>query len=147
MNTEVDTEILRAKGLRVTAPRLAVLAVIREGHHMTADNVADAVGKRLGSISKQAVYDVLAVLTQAHIIRKVVIEGRGSWYELESGDNHHHVMCLSCGKFEDVPCVTGLAPCLDPPVDRGYIIEVADVIYRGLCPACQQKKKNPLKGS
>lgn len=137
MNQIDDRDLLRSHGLRVTAPRMATLAVIREHHHMSADDVASAVRERLGSISKQAIYDVLTALTDVHIIRRVVIEGRGSWFELDSGDNHHHITCIRCGKFQDVPCATGLAPCLDPSEDHGFHVEVAEVVYRGICPECQ----------
>lgn len=138
MNQVDDRELLRLHGLRVTAPRLATLAVVRDNDHMSAEAVAAEVRERLGSISKQAIYDVLTALSEVHIIRRVVIEGRGAWYELDSGDNHHHITCNQCGKFEDIPCATGVAPCLDPPEDLGYIIETAEVVYRGICPACQQ---------
>lgn len=132
-----DRDLLRSRGLRVTAPRIATLGVIREHHHMSADDVASAVRERLGSISKQAIYDVLTALSEAHLIRRVVIEGRGSWYELDAGDNHHHIACVRCGKFEDVPCATGLAPCLDPSEDHGFHVQTAEVVYRGICPECQ----------
>ncbi|MDO5080458.1 Fur family transcriptional regulator [Buchananella hordeovulneris] len=137
MTIDHDRQQLRTVGLRVTAPRLATLAVVREQQHLTAEAIADQVRERLGSISKQAVYDVLAALTDAHLLRKVVLEGRGARYEVESGDNHHHVWCTRCGKFQDIPCVKKSAPCLQPPIDLGYTIEVADVVYRGLCPDCQ----------
>ena len=142
VSAQEDQMRLREHGLRVTAPRLSTLAVIRESGHMSADAVATAVRDRLGSISKQAIYDVLTVLTDVHIIRRVVIEGRGAWYELEAGDNHHHITCTRCGRFDDIPCVTGVAPCLDPPEDLGYIIEKAEVVYRGICPACQQSESS-----
>lgn len=140
VNQVDDRDLLREHGLRVTAPRMATLSVIREHHHMSADDVASAVRERLGSISKQAIYDVLTALTDVRIIRRVVIEGRGSWYELDKGDNHHHITCTVCGKFTDVPCATGQAPCLDPSDDHGFHVHVAEVVYRGVCPECQQQQ-------
>ncbi|WP_336249305.1 Fur family transcriptional regulator [Stomatohabitans albus] len=146
MSTEHDREMLRANGLRATEPRLAVLAVVRDHQHLMADEVADGVRRRLGSISRQTIYDVLAVLTEAHILRRVIVQGRGSHYEIDADDNHHHVWCWRCGKFEDVSCPVGSAPCLSPSTDTGFRIDVADVVYRGLCPACQDVENNLEKG-
>lgn len=129
---------LRAAGLRVTSPRLATLQVIQQHPHSTADDVASAVRERLGTVSKQAIYDVLHALTDAALLRRMAVDGRGSQYELEVGDNHHHVVCRECGRLEDVPCPVGAAPCLEPPVDHGFEVDQAEVIYRGLCARCRQ---------
>lgn len=126
---------LRTAGLRVTAPRLAALAVIDERPHGDAETIADAVRARLGTVSKQAVYDVLHALTDAGIVRRVPVGERRARYELHR-DNHHHLVCRACGRIEDVPCAVGAAPCLEPSDASGFVIEQADVVYRGLCSAC-----------
>lgn len=128
---------LRAAGLRVTAPRLAVLAVVAEHPHSDADAVATAARSRLGAVSRQAVYDVLHVLTAAGLLRRISVDDRRGRYELHRHDNHHHVICRDCGVIVDVPCATGQAPCLDAPDQLGFEIEQADVVFRGLCPACR----------
>lgn len=129
---------LRLVGLRVTAPRLATLAAIEERPHSDADQVATAVRERLGTVSKQAVYDVLAALTDHALVRRISADGRRARYELQTLDNHHHMVCRSCGALQDVPCQLGVAPCLEPADDHGYDLEVAEVLYLGLCPSCQQ---------
>ncbi|MGA4507468.1 Fur family transcriptional regulator [Propionibacteriaceae bacterium G1746] len=136
VNDEYPT-MLRRVGLRVTAPRLAALAAIHDLPHSDADQVAGAVRERLGTVSKQAVYDVLAALTDHGLVRRVAADGHRARYELQTLDNHHHMVCRSCGALEDVPCQVGEAPCLEPSIDHGYDLEVAEVLYLGLCPSCR----------
>lgn len=130
-------EALKTAGLRVTAPRLAVLGVVAEHPHAKAEEVAGMVRERLGAVSKQAIYDVLHALSEVGILRQVIVDGRKSQYELETGDNHHHVYCAVCGHMEDVPCHNPPAPCMLPPVETGFEFHSADVVYRGRCRECQ----------
>ncbi|MFC7464390.1 Fur family transcriptional regulator [Brachybacterium sp. GCM10030252] len=130
---------LRNAGLRVTAPRLATLEVVAEHPHADADSVAHAVRERLGAVSRQAVYDVLHALTEVELLRRVPVAGRSARYELHEHDNHHHLECRVCGRLEDVPCAIGEAPCLLPHDDLGFEIEVAEVVYRGVCAACRDE--------
>ncbi|MEE1618086.1 Fur family transcriptional regulator [Brachybacterium sp. J153] len=130
------TAALRGAGLRVTAPRLATLDAVTEHPHADADTIAQAVRERLGTVSRQAVYDVLNALSDAELLRRVSVGGRSMQYELHRHDNHHHLVCRECGRLEDVPCAVGAAPCLLPHEDHGFAIEVADVVYRGLCSDC-----------
>ena len=132
---------LRNAGLRVTAPRLAVLAEMADGKHVTADQVALAVRGRLGTISTQAVYDVLGALTRAGILRRIEPAGSPARYETRVGDNHHHVVCRSCGAIADVDCVVGEPPCLSPASAGGFVIDEAEVTFWGLCPDCQTTSK------
>jgi Fur family transcriptional regulator, stress-responsive regulator len=128
---------LRAGGLRVTAPRLAVLSVVAEGEHMTAEQVALAARERVGTISTQAVYDVLGVLTRGGFLRRIEPAGSPARYETRVGDNHHHVVCRSCGAITDVDCVIGDPPCVSPADARGFLVDEAEVTFWGLCPDCQ----------
>ncbi|MEE1651803.1 Fur family transcriptional regulator [Brachybacterium sp. J144] len=130
------TAALRGAGLRVTAPRLATLDAVTEHPHADADTIAQAVRERLGTVSRQAVYDVLNALSDEELLRRVSVGGRSMQYELHRHDNHHHLVCRECGRLEDVPCAVGAAPCLLPHEDHGFAIEVADVVYRGLCSDC-----------
>lgn len=132
---------LRNAGLRVTAPRVAVLAEMADGKHVTADQVALAVRGRLGTISTQAVYDVLGALTRAGILRRIEPAGSPARYETRVGDNHHHVVCRSCGAIADVDCVVGEPPCLSPASAGGFVIDEAEVTFWGLCPDCQTTSK------
>lgn len=131
---------LRAAGLRVTAPRQAVLGVLSEHPHSTADSVAAAVRVRLGSVSTQAVYDVLAACVDAGLVRRIEPAGSAARYETRTGDNHHHVVCRTCGDTADVDCVVGEAPCLHPSTAEGFVIDEAEVVFWGTCPACQAAK-------
>lgn len=128
---------LRDAGLRVTASRVAVLSAVGEGRHLTADQVAAAVRGRVGTISTQAVYDVLGALTRAGLTRRIEPARSPARYETRVGDNHHHVVCRSCGAVSDVDCVVGEAPCVLPADPNGFVIDEAEVTFWGLCPACQ----------
>ncbi|MFD1506829.1 transcriptional repressor [Georgenia yuyongxinii] len=129
-------ELLRQAGLRVTAPRLAVLAEVAEHPHADVETIRRGVLDRLGAVSTQAVYDVLHALTSAGILRRIEPEGSPGRYEMHRGDNHHHLVCRGCGRLEDVPCAVGAAPCLHASTDHGFVIDTAEVIYWGTCPSC-----------
>lgn len=135
MTTPHET-LLRAAGLRVTAPRLAVLAEVQTHPHATVETIRAAVRARLGTVSTQAVYGVLHALTDAGILRRFEPEGSASRYELARGDNHHHAVCRRCGAVTDVACATGSSPCLHASGEHGFEIELAEVIYWGTCPSC-----------
>ena len=127
---------LRAVGLRVTRPRLAVLAEVGEHPHADVETIATGARARLGSLSTQAVYDVVYALTQAGLLRRIEPAGSPARFELRVGDNHHHVVCRGCGAVADVDCAVGHRPCLTASDDHGFVIDEAEVTYWGLCPAC-----------
>lgn len=142
MAPEVQTvqDTLRQAGLRVTAPRLAVLsAVLGEGQHRDAEAIADAARRQIGTLSTQAVYDNLRLLEEAGLVRRIQPSGHPGRYEARVGDNHHHIVCRRCGVTADVDCTVGAAPCLEPSAKHGFIVEEAEIIFWGLCPACRQK--------
>jgi Fur family ferric uptake transcriptional regulator len=130
-------QVLRDAGLRVTRPRVAVLATLHARPHADTDSVIVGVRESLGEVSQQAVYDVLRALTQAGIVRRIQPTGSVARYETRVGDNHHHVVCRSCGVIADVDCAVGEVPCLTAGDDHGFVIDEAEVIYWGLCPACR----------
>jgi Fe2+ or Zn2+ uptake regulation protein len=132
---------LRQADLRVTASRLAVLAEVMKGQHVTADQVALAARDRVGTISTQAVYDVLGVLTRAGLARRIEPAGSAARYEARVGDNHHHAVCRSCGAIVDVDCVVGEPPCVRPGDAGGFVIDEAEVTFWGLCPGCRTTSK------
>lgn len=137
---EQHAAALRGADLRVTAPRLATLAAIEAEPHQSADMIATKVRDRLGTVSKQAIYDVLNALTEAQILRRLAVDGRVAQYEINNGDNHHHLVCRTCGRMEDVPCAKQEAPCMHPELEVDFDIEVADVIYRGQCARCRAQE-------
>jgi Fur family transcriptional regulator, stress-responsive regulator len=127
---------LRAAGLRVTRPRLAVLTAV-DGHpHADTDRILALVRESGRDVSHQTVYDVLRVLTAASLVRRIQPPGSVPRYESRVADNHHHVVCRSCGAIADVDCAVGEAPCLTASDDQGFVIDVAEVVYSGLCPNC-----------
>jgi Fur family transcriptional regulator, stress-responsive regulator len=130
--------MLRGASLRVTGPRVAVLAAVHDHPHADTDSIIGAVRDGLGvvSVSHQAVYDVLRVLTAAGLVRRIQPMGSVARYEARAGDNHHHVVCRSCGVIGDVDCAVGAAPCLTASDDYGFAIDEAEVIYWGRCPEC-----------
>lgn len=129
-------EFLRSNGLAVTAQRLAVMRAVAEKPHATAESIAEFVRSDIGTISKQAVYDALGLLTEKGIIRRIQPAGSPALYEDRVGDNHHHLICRGCGKTVDVDCAVGEVPCLTAADDSGYRIDEAEVIYWGTCPDC-----------
>jgi Fur family ferric uptake transcriptional regulator len=130
---------LRRANLRVTAPRLAVLEMLGQEAHIDAETVASQVRTRLGSLSTQAVYDILHAFTEAGLIRRIEPAGSPAVYETRTGDNHHHVVCRRCGAIADVDCVLGDAPCLDPSGTRGFLVDEAEITFWGVCPDCQRR--------
>lgn len=129
--------VLRTHGLNVTAQRMAVLRTITEHPHVTADTVAESVRSEIGTISRQAVYDALAVLADRGVLRRLQPAGSAARYERRVGDNHHHIVCRDCGAMVDVDCAVGFTPCLTAGDDHGYAIDEAEVVYWGHCPACR----------
>ncbi|SDD13378.1 Fur family transcriptional regulator, ferric uptake regulator [Actinokineospora iranica] len=128
--------MLRGAALRVTRPRVAVLSAVHEHPHADTDSIITAVRAGLGGVSHQAVYDVLRALTSAGLLRRIEPQGSVARYEARVGDNHHHVVCRSCGAIADVDCAVGSTPCLTASHDHGFTIDEAEVVYWGLCPAC-----------
>lgn len=129
--------LLRGASLRVTAPRVAVLSKVHSLPHADADTIATAVRDELGSVSTQAVYDVLRALTQARLVRRIEPAASPARYEARVGDNHHHIVCRSCGVIADVDCAVGEAPCLEASDSLGFVVDEAEVTFWGLCPKCQ----------
>ncbi|MEU6549238.1 Fur family transcriptional regulator [Streptomyces sp. NPDC046915] len=134
--TPPPAEELRGAGLRVTAARVALLETVRAGDHLDVEAIASGVRDRVGHISLQAVYEALHALTAARLIRRIEPAGSPARFEGRVGDNHHHVVCRSCGAVADVDCAVGDAPCLHASDDHGFSIDEAEVTYWGLCPEC-----------
>ncbi|MDA0178951.1 transcriptional repressor [Solirubrobacter phytolaccae] len=134
--------LLRDAGLRVTRPRVAVLSTVYERPHVDTHSIIDRVRAQLGDVSTQAVYDVLNALTEASLVRRIQPQGSVARYESRVGDNHHHVVCRSCGVIADVDCVVGDAPCLAASDDHGFAIDEAEVVYWGICPDCKSARNS-----
>jgi Fe2+ or Zn2+ uptake regulation protein len=128
--------LLREHGLQVTAQRLGVLRAVSDQPHGTADDLYTVVRAQIGAISRQAVYDALAVLTDKGVLRRIQPAGSPARYEDRVGDNHHHLICRVCGGMVDVDCAVGDTPCLIPARDAGYEVDEAEVMYWGRCPDC-----------
>ena len=130
--------LLRRHGLQVTAQRLGVLRAVSYRPHSTADDIYTVVRADIGAISRQAVYDALAVLGDKGLLRRIQPAGSAARYEDRVGDNHHHLICRTCGRMVDVDCAVGDTPCLTPAEDSGYEVDEAEVVYWGRCPECVQ---------
>jgi Fur family ferric uptake transcriptional regulator len=129
--------LLRSHGLRVTRPRVAVLRAVTDHPHADTNSIIDHVREALPEVSHQAVYDVLAALTRAGLLRRIQPQGSVARYEARVADNHHHLVCRACGAVADVDCAAGATPCLTASDDHGFVVDEAEVIYWGLCPRCQ----------
>jgi len=140
-------DLLRQRGIQVTAQRLAVLRAVSSDPHTTADAVAEVVRAAIGAISLQAVYDALAVLVAGGIVRRIQPAGSAARFEDRVGDNHHHLICRVCGRVVDVDCAVGAAPCLAAVDPKGYQIDEADIVYWGRCPACVRQSRTSLRGA
>jgi Fur family transcriptional regulator, stress-responsive regulator len=136
LTTADATALLKGRGVRVTAQRVAVLKAVADAPHRTTDEIDTAVRTELGAVSRQAVYDVLAALTDAGVVRRIQPAGSPARYEDRVGDNHHHLICRVCGRTVDVDCAVGEVPCLTAVDDAGYEVDEAEVIYWGRCPDC-----------
>jgi Fe2+ or Zn2+ uptake regulation protein len=134
--TPTSAEVLRGAGLRVTAARVALLETLRDGDHLGVEVITSGVRERVGHVSLQAVYEALHALTAAGLVRRLEPAGSPALFERRVGDNHHHLVCRSCGAVTDVDCAVGEAPCLTASDDHGFSIDEAEVIYWGLCPDC-----------
>jgi Fur family ferric uptake transcriptional regulator len=130
-------DLLRQHGLKVTAQRLAVLRAVGAHAHSTADDVAASARAEIGTISRQAVYDVLGALVEVGLVRRIEPSHSPARYEARVDDNHHHLICRDCGQIVDVDCEVGRMPCMHPADDHGYEIDEAEVVYWGRCPACR----------
>jgi len=128
--------LLREHGLQVTAQRLAVLHAVSARPHATADELAEDVRDRIGSVSRQAVYNALGTLVEKAVVRRIQPAGSAARFEDRVGDNHHHVICRECGRMRDVDCAVGETPCLTAADGTGYEIDEAEVIFWGRCPDC-----------
>ncbi|GGE92225.1 Fur family transcriptional regulator [Sphingomonas prati] len=134
---EVPSEsLIRAAGMRVTRQRVAVLDAVTTRPHASAAAVLESVTLALPDVSHQAVYDCLGHLTVAGLLRRVTMDGGPALYETRTRDNHHHLVCRNCGLVVDVDCAIGAAPCLQPSHSAGFVIDEAEVIYRGQCAQC-----------
>jgi Fur family transcriptional regulator, stress-responsive regulator len=143
MPTGAELErMVRGAKLRLTGPRVAVLAAVHDHPHADTDTIIGLVRKELAQVSHQAVYDVLRVLTAAGLVRRIQPAGSVARYEARIGDNHHHVVCRSCGVIVDVDCAVGYAPCLTAFHDSGFEINEAEVVYWGRCPQCQSSEQS-----
>lgn len=133
------SQMLREASLRVTSPRLAVMTAVHEHPHADTDSIISAVRVKLPSVSHQAVYDVLRALTDAGLVRRIQPRDSVARYEARVGDNHHHVVCRTCGAIEDVDCAINEVPCLTASDSHGFSIDEAEVIYWGSCPECSER--------
>lgn len=128
--------MLRESALRVTGPRIAVLSAVHDNPHADTESIIDVVRGKLGTVSNQAVYDVLKALTASGLVRRIQPQGTVARYETRVGDNHHHVVCRSCGAIADIECAVGHAPCLTASGGHGFAIDEAEVLYWGVCGEC-----------
>ena len=140
--TPTTAEELRGAGLRVTAARVALLETVRDGDHLDVEALAAGVRDRIGHVSVQAVYDALHALTGAGLVQRIEPPGSPARFEGRVSDNHHHVVCRSCGVVADVDCAVGEAPCLTASDDHGFMIDEAQVIYWGQCPDCSTARRS-----
>lgn len=141
--TDGVEQLLRTHGLQVTAQRLAIMRALSMRPHATADDLADDVRVVIGTISRQAVYDTLGVLVDKNLIRRIQPAGSAARFEDRVGDNHHHLVCRTCGSMFDIDCAVGSVPCLTADDDHGFEIDEAEVVYWGRCPACRIVSTKP----
>ena len=135
-------QLLRHHKVQVTAQRLAIMRALSARPHSTADDLTDEVRGVIGTISRQAVYDTLGVLVDKNLIRRIQPAGSAARFEDRVGDNHHHLICRSCGSMFDIDCAVGSVPCLTADDDHGFEIDEAEVVYWGRCPGCRQREAN-----
>jgi Fur family ferric uptake transcriptional regulator len=144
MGASVDNAaLLRGHGVQVTAQRLAVLGAVSDRPHSTAAEIGAIVRAQIGAVSSQAVYYAVGMLAEKGIIRRIQPAGSAARYENRTGDNHHHLVCRTCGRMVDVDCAVGETPCLTAADDSGYQVDEAEVVYWGRCPDCVAANEQP----
>ncbi len=134
--TDIDG-LLREHDVQVTAQRLAIMRAVQSHSHATADELTADVRATIGTVSRQAVYDTLSLLVEKNLVRRIQPSGSAARYEDRVGDNHHHLVCRTCGTLVDIDCTVGDAPCLIAADDHGFAIDEAEVIFWGVCHSCQ----------
>ena len=145
---DLDADLmLRGAALRVTRPRASVIEALTQHPHADADTLTGAVRASLGTVSTQAVYDILRALTEAGLVRRIEPAGSPARFELRVGDNHHHVVCRGCGSVADVDCAVGAAPCLDASDIPGFVVDEAEVTYWGTCATCASHESQPRRSA
>ena len=137
-STRDAEELLRNASLRVTAQRSAVLHALGDHPHVDVRSLKALVVNQIGSVSTQALYDVVGALVGAGLVRRIGSAGSASLFELDGGDNHHHVVCRRCGVLEDVDCATGEAPCLTPSTTTAFVVDEPEVTFWGTCRSCSE---------
>jgi Fur family transcriptional regulator, stress-responsive regulator len=138
-------DLLRAVGLRVTAPRVAVMKALAAQPHSTADEVVRRVRQSSGPVSTQAVYDILRACVGAGLVRRVELTGPSARYEMHTGDNHHHLVCRTCGAIADVDCVLDEIPCLKASNTAGFDVEQTEVVFWGTCSKCRERQPTTMR--
>ncbi len=148
-NESVDSirRALRSAGLRVTKPRTEALNWLARHPHSSVDEINAAVRQRLGSVSRQAIYDLLAACRRAGLVRCIEPAGHPARYECRVGDNHHHMVCRECGHIEDVDCIRGACPCLTPDTDSGFTVDEAEVVFWGDCSRCRAGSSEAIQSA
>jgi Fe2+ or Zn2+ uptake regulation protein len=139
MEPDLPARAIRAAGLKVTAPRLAVLEMLRGAPHSSAEDIFAGIRSALPGTSTQAVYGILSAFAAAGLVRRFDPPGSPTLFECRVGDNHHHIVCVRCRAVRDVDCVVGQAPCLQPSDDSGFVVFAAEVTFNGLCKTCQEQ--------
>lgn len=149
VTTSSASELIRVAGLRVTAPRQAVLEVLRASSgHPDVEEITAAARTRIGRVSHQTVYDVLAAFERADLVRCIDPTGSAAArYEFQRHDNHHHLVCRSCREIVDVPCSGDDVPCMHPPESHGFAVELAEVVYWGQCARCRDAHEDPSRSA
>ena len=103
------------------------------GGHPTAAIVYDRVHKDHPTISRSTVYRVLARMAEEGKVLRLELAGGESRYDGQTAP-HGHAKCRICGAVTDIPPVEVKAPA----DTGGFLLEAYTVVYRGVCPACQQ---------
>lgn len=134
-------DLLRERGVQVTAQRVAVMRAVSSSPHITADAVAEVVRSQIGTISRQSVYDALSILVDVSLIRRIQPAGSPALFEDRVNDNHHHLICRNCARVVDVDCAVGDTPCLTAADAMGFEIDEAEVAYWGQCPHCAAESR------
>ena len=132
--------LCRERGFRLTHQRRVILEALLARHdHPPADLLYEDVRSRLPSVSRTTVYRVLEMLVRIGAARTVCHPGCTVRYDARTG-RHHHLVCLGCGRIEDVE-----VPELDDlpvrgAVPRGFEVRDYSVQIQGTCANCRREE-------
>jgi len=135
----LDSQDIKEAGLKVTGPRLKILAVLEHSdrRHLSAEDVHNALLDKEDDVGLATVYRVLTQFEGAGLVTRHHFEGGQSVFELNRGGHHDHLVCVRCGKV--VEFFEAAIEARQEAIAReyGFTIEDHSLVIYGVCADCR----------